>query len=108
LRKETVPDTVYGHEVRWCGRINLELLAESDDMRVDRSSIWVIFIPPHGVQNQISRKHTLRVMKEEEEQIVFCGRDLDFFAPPGHITAFEIYFDVTEVSYAACIVAAAA
>src|SRR5215467_4771016 len=75
-------------------------------MRIDCSSIRVIFITPHGVQNQISREYTLRIVKEEEEQIVFCWCDFDLFASPSDVAAFEIDFDVTKVCYAACIVAA--
>jgi hypothetical protein len=108
LRLEAVAHSVHGKEMRRDAGLGLKLLAKSDDMRIHRTRVRVIFVAPNRIEDQIARQHALRVLQKEQQQVVFGGRDLYFFASAGHVAALYIDFDVAELRHAPGMIAAAA
>jgi hypothetical protein len=76
--------------------ISLKFISEFADVRIDRTSVGIFIVAPHGIQYRVPGKRPVCVLNEEEEQVVFARRHSHLIAAIGDNTAAAVDFHIPE------------
>jgi hypothetical protein len=83
-----------GNEMPGGAWLGFELLAETNDVRIDGAGVGEGFVAPDRIQNDVAFEDAVRVLKEERQQVVFGWREFERFALAGDHAPFEIDFGI--------------
>ena len=71
FENESVTNPMHGLEVNGTGRIRLELLAQPQNVVIDRAGAGIVFKAPDLVQEFVPRDHPPRTREKEPENFEF-------------------------------------
>src|SRR5438270_12109516 len=95
-RHEFVAGAVDGQKEARVGRVRLELLAEAQDVVVDRAGGRIVLVAPDFVEQFVARENATRRGGEEFEELKFLRGEGDRLAGMGRFHAGEVYACLTK------------
>src|SRR5262249_50621677 len=96
LGYELITCTVNGPEVYRVSRILFQLLAQLEDMVIDRPGRGVMLISPDRIEQLLAGDHALRILQQILQDLELLGGQLDRFASAGQLHLGEIDSHIVE------------
>src|SRR6516165_8417373 len=93
---EFVADSMNGQKITRLVGNGFEFLADTDDMRVDGSGGWEIFVAPHFVEKAVAAQGLSRMTEKMFKQLELLAGKLDALARAGNLITAEIDLHIAE------------